>query len=139
MQIGLQTVFVIIIVIIICYFSLDIKNDDNTKNKRRVRFDPNDQIIENNYIEYDNTNELLQKEAETNGYINLMNYPGLLNKKIKIDKRFDPYERETQMYIYKSGSLGIYYPDVDHYHMTYKAITGNPVDSFYSSISNNSF
>lgn len=138
MHIGFQTIFVIIIVIIICYFSLDIKNDH--KSTKRVRFDPNDQIIGHTpQFENDNTNELLQQESDLNGYVTLSNYPNLLNKKIKRDKQVDPYERETHMYIYEGGRLGIYHPDVDHYHMKYKAITGDPIDSFYSSISGNSY
>ena len=68
MKLDIQTIFgIIIIAVMIFYFSLDNSNDNyvnkNKLNNKRVRFDPNDQIIEP--VQYDLTNE----------YVTISNYP----------------------------------------------------------------
>lgn len=122
-------VIIVIVLVMIIYFYFN-----NVKNAKTNN-------INMDYVEIlhtdDNIHELLEQEAEMNGYVNLSNYPGLLEKTIKRDKNIDPDEREMPMYIYERGRLGIYHPEVDHYHMAFKAITGNSIDTFYSSISGN--
>jgi hypothetical protein len=126
---------VVVIIMLICFYYF---NNINSKKSNNVDIVRNEISLNNEkQIEYDNTYDLLRQEAETNGYINLSNYPGLLERTIKIDKNIDPNERDTPMYIYEHGRLGVYYPNVDHYLMAFKAITGNPIDTFYSSISGN--
>lgn len=100
MKLNIQTIFgIIIIALMIFYFSLNNSNDNyvnkNNLNTKRVRFNPNDQIIEP--VKYDLTNE----------YDMLSNYP-------------NENEKETSMY------------------MNYKAIV-NPIETFYGSISGNSY